>query len=285
MTETPPRRSGRIRPLDALRAIRALIRNPDDTALVFEIIEALSGRSRTRVFDRFRRTKSGRRLLAERPDLLARLTDRAQLLALPAGSLGRTYGEFMTREQISADGLVDASESGRREDLPAERRWFADRLRDTHDLWHVVTGYGRDLVGEASLLAFTYAQTRNPGIGFIVAVAYFKARGINRPTRRLLRDGYRRGRRAAWLPGVEWEPLLELPLARVREQLGIAALPAYQPVRSEGAPALASPAERRHADPRACSPASTSDWMRARSSSVSRESSNASRAASRARSA
>ena len=34
------RHSDRIRPLDALRAIRALIRNPDDTALVFEIIEA-----------------------------------------------------------------------------------------------------------------------------------------------------------------------------------------------------------------------------------------------------
>jgi ubiquinone biosynthesis protein COQ4 len=232
-------RSERIRPLAALRAIRALIRNPDDTALVFEIIEALSGRTRTRVFDRFRATDSGQRLLVARPNLLARLSDREQLLALPVGTLGRTYGEFMSREQISAEGLVDASETWRRDDLPAERRWFADRLRDTHDLWHVVTGYGRDLIGEASLLAFTYAQTHNPGIGFIVAVAYFKARGTERPARRLLRDGYFRGRRAAWLPGVEWEPLLEQPLASVREQLGVGEPPVYQPVRSAGAPALA----------------------------------------------
>src|SRR5258708_10565504 len=92
----------RIRPVDALRAIRALIRNPDDTALVFEIIEALSGRTRERVFNRFRHTESGQRLLAERPDLIARLTDRESLLALPAGTLGRTYGEFMSRQQISA---------------------------------------------------------------------------------------------------------------------------------------------------------------------------------------
>jgi ubiquinone biosynthesis protein COQ4 len=236
---TAPRHSDRIRPLDALRAMRGLLANPDDTALVFEIIEALSGRTRTKVFDRFVRTESGQRLLTTRPNLLAQLTDRESLLALPPGTLGRTYGEFMSRERISADGLVDASEDWLREDLSAERRWFADRLRDTHDLWHVVTGYGRDLIGEASLLAFTYAQTRNPGIGFIVAVAYLKARGINRPARRLLRDGYRRGRRAAWLPGVEWEALLAQPLARVREQLGVGDPPVYEAVRSEGAPALA----------------------------------------------
>ena len=239
MAATAPRNPDRIRPLDALRAIRGLLRNPDDTALVFEIIEALSGRTRTKVFDRFTSTPSGQRLLALKPNVLARLTDREALLALPPGTLGRTYGEFMSREQISADGLVEASEDWLREDLPADRRWFADRLRDTHDLWHVVTGYSRDLIGEASLLAFTYAQTRNPGIGFIVAVAYLKARGINRPARRLLREGYRRGRRAAWLPGVEWEALLEQPLARVREQLGVGAPPTYQQVRSESAPALA----------------------------------------------
>ena len=236
---TAARNTDRIRPLDALRAMRGLLRDPDDTALVFEIIEALSGRTRTKVFDRFVRTESGQRLLTTRPNLLAQLTDRESLLALPPGTLGRTYGEFMSRERISADGLVDASEDWLREDLSAERRWFADRLRDTHDLWHVVTGYGRDLIGEASLLAFTYAQTRNPGIGFIVAVAYLKARGINRPARRLLRDGYRRGKRAAWLPGVEWEALLAQPLARVREQLGVGDPPVYEAVRSEGAPALA----------------------------------------------
>jgi ubiquinone biosynthesis protein COQ4 len=236
---TAPRKSDRIRPLDALRAMRGLLANPDDTALVFEIIEALSGRTRTKVFDRLARTPSGQRLLAARPNLLARLGDRESLLALPPGTLGRTYGEFMSREQISADGLVEASEDWLSDDLPAERRWFADRLRDTHDLWHVVTGYGRDLIGEASLLAFSYAQTRNPGIGFIVAVAYLRARGINAPARRLLREGYRRGKRAAWLPGVEWEELLDQPLAHVREQLRVGQPPVYEPVRSEGAPALA----------------------------------------------
>jgi len=235
--ERPP--SDRIRPLDALRAVRALIRDPDDTALVFDVIDALSGKTRARLFRRFRSSDSGQRLLAERPELLALLSNRERLLAFPAGTLGHTYGEFMTREQINADGLVDASETSGRDDLPPERRWFANRLRDMHDLWHVVTGYQRDLIGEASLLAFTFAQTGNPGIGFIVAAAYWKAGWVNPGARRLMRDGFRRGRQAAWFPGLAWEALLEQPLARVREQLRVGEPPVYEQLRSEGAPAVA----------------------------------------------
>ena len=39
-----------------------------------------------------------------------------------------------------------------------------------HDLWHVTTGYGRDALGELSLLAFTYAQEQNRGIGAIALI-------------------------------------------------------------------------------------------------------------------
>jgi ubiquinone biosynthesis protein COQ4 len=231
----------RIRPLDALRAIRALVRNPDDTARVFDVIDALSGNHGARLFERFRRTSAGVRLLAARPNLLAALSDRARLAALPPGSLGRTYADFMSREQISADGLVQASMDGGRADpdLPPERAWLGARLRDMHDLWHVVTGYNRDLVGEAGLLAFTYAQTRNPGIGFIVMVAWLRARGDFRWARETIREGYRRGRAAKWLPAEEWEQLLPLPLGQVRARLGLGEPPVYSEVRSEAAPALA----------------------------------------------
>ncbi len=236
------RRPDRIRPLDALRAIRALIRDPDDTARVFDVIDALAGRSGERMYERFLRTETGPRLLADRRDLLATLSDRQRLLGLPAGTLGRSYGEFMEREQISADGLVQASEEGGRgpdPDLPWERRWFGQRLRDMHDLWHVATGYDRDLIGEASLLAFTWAQTRNRGIGFIVLVAYLKARGELRPVRGLIRDGVQRGRRAAWLPAVDWEALLERPLGEVRQTLRLGEPPRYTQLRSAAAPAAA----------------------------------------------
>ena len=39
-----------------------------------------------------------------------------------------------------------------------DERWMGERLRDIHDLFHVITGYGRDALGELCLLAFTNAQ-------------------------------------------------------------------------------------------------------------------------------
>jgi ubiquinone biosynthesis protein COQ4 len=233
----PPRK--RIQPLRALRNIRALIRNPDDTPKVFEIIDALSGNAGEKSFQRFRSSETGRRILAERRNLLQTLDDRERLLALPPGTLGRTYAEFATREQITGQGLADASLTGRRVELDPERQLFYERLRDMHDLWHVATGYGRDLVGEAALLAFSYAQTRNRGVGFIVAVAWLRSRGEMSFARPLIVEGFRRGRRARWLPAEDWESLLEQPLSTVRAKLELGDPPAYVPLRSEGAPALA----------------------------------------------
>lgn len=238
MQARPPRKP--IEPLRALRAMRALVRNPDDTARVFDVIDALSGNAGERAFERFAASATGRRILAERRELLHALDDRAVLRALPAGSLGRLYAEFADREQITGQGLADASSEVRdRTPLDPDRRLFFDRLRDMHDLWHVVTGYGRDLVGEASLLAFSYAQTRNRGVGLIVAVAWLRARGNIGHARTLIRQGYRRGRRAEWLPGQDWETLLTLPIETVRARLGVGDPPAYEAIRSEGAPALA----------------------------------------------
>jgi len=235
--------TNRIRPLAAWRALRALVGNPDETKHVFELIDALSGRSGERLYERFRSTPSGARILAEQRELLPTLANREALLALPPGSLGRCYAEFMGREQISPEGLVEASvEGGRGPDpaLPPGRRLVGARMRDQHDLWHVVTGYGRDLVGEAAVLAFTYAQTRNRGIGLIVAVAYWKGGGAAAWFRPLLREAFRRGKRAAWLPAADWEALLPRPLEEVRAELGLGEPPSYEALRSSGAPALAA---------------------------------------------
>ena len=234
-----PAKPPRIRPVDAWRALRALMRNPDETKHVFELIDALAGGAGERLFQRFRRSESGARILAERRSLLSVLADREALLALPAGSLGRSYAEFMGREQISADGLVQASiDGGRGPDQlkrGADRQLVGSRMRDQHDLWHVVTGYGRDLIGEAALLAFTYAQTKNRGIGAIVAMAWWRAGAASPRVRPFLRDAYRRGKRAAWLPAQDWEALLARPLEEVRAELRVGAVPRYEEVRSAGA--------------------------------------------------
>src|SRR5262245_12393288 len=125
-TSNPPRK--RIQPIKALRAIRALLRDPDDTPKVFEIIDALSGNSGERIFRGCRAPPTGGRTLREQGSLLPPLDDREALKALPPGSLGRTYAEFAEREQITGQGLADASLAApRRPDLGPERRLFFDR--------------------------------------------------------------------------------------------------------------------------------------------------------------
>lgn len=221
----------RTRPLVALRALAALSADPDDLPKVFTIIDNLPGRAPARMLERLRASDEGRRLLAAKPDLAARLADRAALRALPEGTLGRAYVELVEREDITPQGIIDASVAGKtsEETLSEDLRFMDDRMRDSHDLWHVVTGYRTDLVGEAALLAFSYAQTKNPGVGLIVALAFLKG---DRPIWRLLVDGYRRGRSAEWLPAIAWEALLDRPLDEVQARMRVGAPPQYEPVTS-----------------------------------------------------
>ncbi len=214
----------------AWSALKDLIADPERTDRVFEIIRALSGNSFEKAWQRFRAHPDGQRILAERPSLLAALSDRAALRALPAGSFGRIYAAFMDEANLDAAGLVEAEETatqtyGRPADEPVDpdREYFGDRLRDMHDLWHVLTGYGRDEAGEAANLAFTYAQVPNLGVGFIVvAGAVLGPHDLSLYWQRYLFRAYRRGRRAAQLTAVRYEDLLPLPLADVRRRLAIA---------------------------------------------------------------
>jgi ubiquinone biosynthesis protein COQ4 len=222
----------RVQPLRALRALVRLSANPDETAEVFTIIEALSGRTPLRTVARFREDPRGRKLLAERPRLLPILANRELLASMPRGSLADAYLAFLDREGITAEGLVQASLDGRVKQLEpdSDLTFVTERIRDTHDLWHTVTGYQGDVVGEAALLAFNVAQLRNPGVAAIVAAALVQYRELD--FYKLLARAFADGLRADWLVSAPWEQLLPLPLTQVRAQLRVSPAPAYVPLRT-----------------------------------------------------
>ena len=234
-------RNNRMRPLVAMRALKNLINDPEKTDQVFVVINAMSGTSLEKTFARFRKTEMGKKILSENRNLLTTLLDRESLRTHDAGTLGHAYLGFVEREQISADGLVDASQlsadgpadaSQLKEEIEEPRfRLFGERMRDQHDLWHVTTGYGRDTFGEACLLAFTYAQTRNRGLGIIALVGMIKLqKELGSGVRKAIWQAYKAGKRAAWLPQQDWETLLSQPLEEVRQQLRIAPPEVYREV-------------------------------------------------------
>ena len=221
----------RIHPIVALRQLRQLIADPQDTSKVFEVIRAASGPSLRRGIKRFAAREVGRRVLEKEIDLLDTMRDRERLEALPSGTLGRTYYDFIYAESLSADGLVDASMSqggAMYDQMSPDVQRYAKRLRDQHDIWHTLTQYSRDELGEACLLGFTYAQTRNRGIGMIVLTGGWKLyKALGTRALRAIWQGFRSGLHASWLPGENWEALLELPIDEVRRQLAIRPPTAY----------------------------------------------------------
>jgi ubiquinone biosynthesis protein COQ4 len=230
MNSVNPINRYRFRPFQAMDAIQKLIRNKDDTTQVFRLLQALRGWSFDRMFTRFKATDVGARVIAEKQDLVKILCNRSYLESLPPASLGRAFQDFMDSCGITSDGLNEAARDSGLQDanLPEDFRRFSIRLRVQHDLWHVVTGYGCEGLGEVCNVAFSYPQTGN--FGFMV-IGWFGGRNYakafpNEPIMSAMWEGYKRGRRAAWLPGVDWEAMLPKPLTEVRALLGLSAAPA-----------------------------------------------------------
>jgi ubiquinone biosynthesis protein COQ4 len=220
----------RIHPIAAFRAMRNLTKNREDTRQVFLLNDALRGKTTLRQFARFRQTETGRAVLAERRRLFDRLDDRASLAALPAGTLGRAYYDFMAAENLSAAGLVQASNFDEMLPPGEDMTLFRERNREMHDLLHIVSGYGRDPLGESCLTAFSFAQTGLKGFAVIAVVS---AHRISRacpglPVRRMVFEGYRHGRQAGWLIGADWEHLLDQPVEDIRARYGVVT-PSYYP--------------------------------------------------------
>jgi ubiquinone biosynthesis protein COQ4 len=232
-----------------LRALSELLKNKEDTGQVFIIMRALSGRSIPKGYARLLRTEKGGRIAYRRDELAKTLSDTEFLRRLPAGSVGAAYLYFTTSENISAQGLIEESrkvETGSDIDREHPFAWYGRRMRDIHDLWHVLTGYGRDAMGEACLVAFSYAQTRSLGFGLIGLAGALKLKREvpSQPMLRAVWQAYRNGKKASWLPGEDYLQLLAEPLDQARTRLKIERPSVYLSVpaeiRAEGmAPAAA----------------------------------------------
>eukprot|EP00913_Durusdinium_trenchii_P005242 g4888.t1 len=197
-----------------------------DRVQVFHIIEALNGNVKLTDFERFMNSENGPALLAKRADLPTMLDNHAPLKSLPQGTVGRAYVEFMESEGLSAAGLVAESETNNahRQQFDDDLTWYMNRGRDTHDLYHVLTGYGRDALGEAALLGYTHSQHGGLGINFI---AFMGGRTIAKEAPRkanikeVIGEGRRNGKAAARIVDQDIDALLREPIADARARLGI----------------------------------------------------------------
>lgn len=225
-----PGTSGRRDWRTAFDAIRKLMANGDDTTQVFRIMRALNVGNGPRNYARLIATVEGGRIASEQVELAERFSDRAFVRQFAPGTVGAAYRAFLETTGYSADGLVQVSKIDSDDQVAHPYAWFGRRVRDTHDIWHVLTGYKADeSLGEACLVAFSYAQVGGLGWAFIGGAAALKSLSVTRNTlfARAVWEGYRNGRRARWISGEDYLALLAEPIESARARLGIVTPTAY----------------------------------------------------------
>jgi ubiquinone biosynthesis protein COQ4 len=198
---------------------------PDETANAMDLFLALGTKDFERNFQRLTRDPRGRALLVERPDLLAKLSDRESLAALPEGSLGRACLEYLERYGFDPTHLIELqhrvadrweAEEGA-PPLDDMRSWYRDRALLLHDVFHVLTGYGADQLGEATLLGFTQGQLGGRVNRLLTIGASFEVmQAMGTRWLPYVFCAWRRGRRAVALHALRFEELMPRPLDEVR---------------------------------------------------------------------
>ena len=208
--------------LKSLYAVFRLARKPDDVRFVFMIGDsqdniAEAARVRGEIRDPFAGDEALERMWQERyhPERY----DMEELLRLPEHTLGGAYARHMTRHGLRPDFYDDVA--------PRHKLHFLRlRLRQTHDIWHILTGFDTGELGEVGLQAFYFAQVTNGQSVLIGAGAMLKSivRARFGDVERFVEvfcDGYARGRRARSLLPVKWEEFWEVPFEALRARYAI----------------------------------------------------------------
>ncbi|MEM8696510.1 MAG: Coq4 family protein [Pseudomonadota bacterium] len=237
----PERPKLRTRPLKALHHFRELVKDKEDTEQVFRIFEALPRKSFRDEALAFGMSEKGHAIHACEPYLPDILDDHRRLRAMPEDSVAHAYCDFMEKEGLTAAGLVAEGEKMRERSYGDMIEWYGGRSRDVHDLLHVLTGYGRDPVGEQCVLAFTYGQ--EPSRAYIF-IAYAGGYNVKKGTRtkapifRAINEAKRLGKACPHVCEECITDLLAEPLDAARERLNIARPKLYHAVhealRAEG---------------------------------------------------
>lgn len=145
--------------------------------------------------------------------------DMAQLRALPQGSFGRAYADFLDDNALGPFVLSDAMPP---EVVARNAHWARYAL--VHDMLHVLLGFGPDLAGEMGVYAFTLAQRLSWVFWLYLPLAWL-VMPILAPHRiprmiRNFRRGYRLGRSLDNQIALVLDRRFTQPLEQVRAELG-----------------------------------------------------------------
>lgn len=199
-----------------LYSLAVLVRDPNQLGKVFEMADALATPELLGpMVKTLSKDPDGARAFADKPRLKV---DLAELRKLHAGTFGRTFADEMDRQGLDPSALPDLP-------TPDAHAYLRAHLYETHDVWHVVTGFGTDWKGEIGLQSFYLSQIPGPLSAALLAVGCLRLAAYEMESRDALMGeiirGWEMGKRARPFFGVRWNDLWTLSLDEVRSRLGV----------------------------------------------------------------
>lgn len=201
-------------------------KDKERTDQIIGVFDALPWRSAAEAATGFLTSPQGQAIYQSEPYLPEILDDHVALRQTPKGSFAHAYCDFMEREGLSAAGLVAATGDDRNGQplFNDGVEWYNDRLRDTHDILHILTGYERDPLGEQCLLGYLFHQ--RPSLGHLVistaGVLLMKVQVRTKaPILHALVEAHRHGRLCPRIVEQPIREILPMPLAEVRKRFNV----------------------------------------------------------------
>ena len=207
------------------RYLLAVWRVMRDTSATDEAAIVEIGFARSKLGRRFARWDDVLETLRRNPQMAAALRarkavdpiDLERLEQTPEGSLGRVFARHCRARGLNPNLGYIAPEN--------DVDWLLHQLFQTHDIWHVVTGWGNDETGEIGLGAFYLGQLRAPAffgflLGLLTLSTVFRRRSFEDFIEAVV-TGYGQGKQAQPLLGGDWATLWEVPLTDVRRRFGL----------------------------------------------------------------
>jgi ubiquinone biosynthesis protein COQ4 len=215
--------------LKAIDSFVALTRNPATFDAIYDLDEILRQENLSTISIEYLKSQPGvAAIIQER--YLAPVPNLTELLTYPQDSLGYCFAAHLVDNQFEPEFY-------RKREVTDDISYVSLRRSQTHDIHHIVTGFGTDPSGELGLQAFQLAQMRSP-----IALALLTAGIINvfdnpdvfNTYMKQIALGWELGLKAKPLMAQKWEENWEKSLVQWRIELGL------EPISMSFNPAIAA---------------------------------------------
>lgn len=141
-----------------------------------------------------------------------------ELSELPENTLGKAFSVHMQSNNLQPDFYEKI-------EITDDVSYITMRIRESHDIYHTLCGFGIDVPSELGVLAFTIGQLQVPVGSVLIGASIFSEsfRNIQNLHRNLyhIAHGWIIGSQAQLLFGADWNQLWAKPIDEVRKMYNI----------------------------------------------------------------